>query len=54
MNYVSTRNRAHSTDAQGAILRGTAPDGGLFTWVELPGDIDTTELLLEAEKFKEG
>lgn len=21
------------------------PDGGLFTWVELPGDIDTTELL---------
>lgn len=28
------------------------PDGGLFTWVELPGDIDTTELLLEAEKFK--
>ena len=30
----------------------TVPEGGLFTWVELPGDIDTTELLLEAEKFK--
>ena len=24
------------------------PDGGLFTWVELPGDIDTAELLKEA------
>lgn len=24
------------------------PDGGLFTWVELPGDIDTTALLKEA------
>ena len=24
------------------------PDGGLFTWVELPGGIDTTELLKEA------
>jgi 2-aminoadipate transaminase len=24
------------------------PDGGLFSWVELPGNIDTTELLLEA------
>ena len=36
MNYVSTRNRAHSTDAQGAILRGTAPDGGLFTMDILP------------------
>lgn len=28
------------------------PDGGLFTWVELPGDIDTTELLKEAAAFK--
>ncbi len=25
----------------------TYPDGGLFTWAELPGDIDTTELLKE-------
>ena len=24
------------------------PDGGLFTWVELPGGINTTELLTEA------
>jgi 2-aminoadipate transaminase len=24
------------------------PDGGLFTWVELPGDIDTAQLLKEA------
>ena len=28
------------------------PDGGLFTWVELPGDIDTAELLKEAVKQK--
>ena len=28
------------------------PDGGLFTWVELPGDIDTDELLTEAAKYK--
>lgn len=28
------------------------PDGGLFTWVELPGDIDTTELLKEAADYK--
>ena len=26
----------------------TRPDGGLFTWVELPGDIDTAELLKES------
>lgn len=26
----------------------TFPDGGLFTWVELPGGINTTELLKEA------
>jgi 2-aminoadipate transaminase len=26
----------------------TFPDGGLFTWAELPGPIDTTELLVEA------
>ena len=26
----------------------THPNGGLFTWVELPGDIDTAELLKEA------
>ncbi|MGD9568433.1 MAG: PLP-dependent aminotransferase family protein [Sedimentibacter sp.] len=26
----------------------TTPDGGLFMWVELPGGINTTELLLEA------
>ena len=28
------------------------PDGGLFTWVELPGDIDTTELLKKAAAYK--
>ena len=28
------------------------PDGGLFTWVELPGNIDTTELLKEAAVYK--
>jgi len=28
--------------------RRTIPDGGLFTWAELPGDINTTELLIEA------
>ncbi|HWR30180.1 MAG TPA: PLP-dependent aminotransferase family protein, partial [Negativicutes bacterium] len=26
----------------------TVPDGGLFTWAELPGDINTTELLVES------
>ncbi|MBR1456460.1 MAG: PLP-dependent aminotransferase family protein [Oscillospiraceae bacterium] len=28
------------------------PDGGLFTWVELPGGIDTTQLLHEAAACK--
>ena len=28
------------------------PDGGLFSWVELPGGIDTTELLKEAAAYK--
>lgn len=28
------------------------PDGGLFMWVELGGDIDTTELLKEAQEHK--
>ena len=28
------------------------PDGGLFSWVELPGGIDTTELLKEAVEAK--
>ncbi len=28
------------------------PDGGLFTWVELPDGIDTTALLLEANEHK--
>ena len=26
------------------------PDGGLFTWVELPGGLDTEELLKEANE----
>jgi 2-aminoadipate transaminase len=30
----------------------TYPDGGLFTWAELPGGINTTELLKEAVKHK--
>ncbi len=36
MNYVSTRDRARFADAQGAVLRGTAPDGGLFTMDIMP------------------
>lgn len=28
------------------------PDGGLFTWVELPGGLDTEELLKEANEQK--
>ena len=28
----------------------THPDGGLFTWVDLPNQIDTTEMLEEAER----
>ncbi len=28
------------------------PDGGLFSWVELPGTIDTAELLKEAVAHK--
>jgi len=30
----------------------TTPQGGLFTWVELPGDIDTAELLKKAGEYK--
>lgn len=30
----------------------TKPDGGLFTWVELPGEIDTTALLEKARENK--
>ena len=30
-----------------AGTKHTYPDGGLFTWAELPGDTDTTELLKE-------
>lgn len=29
----------------------TMPEGGLFTWVELPGDYDTTELLKKAAEY---
>ena len=36
MNYVSTRNRVHFADAQGAVVKGRAPDGGLFTMDILP------------------
>ncbi|MBR4954471.1 MAG: threonine synthase [Clostridia bacterium] len=36
MNYVSTRDRARFADAQEAVLKGTAPDGGLFTMDILP------------------
>ena len=32
--------------------RWVYPDGGLFTWVELPGNIDTTELLKEAANYR--
>lgn len=31
----------------------TFPDGGLFTWAELPGGINTTELLVESTKKPE-
>lgn len=30
----------------------TYPDGGLFTWAELPGGVNTTELLKEAAQHK--
>jgi len=32
--------------------RFTRPDGGLFIWVELPGDLDTEELLASAVREK--
>ncbi len=32
--------------------RWVFPDGGLFSWVELPGGIDTAELLKEAADYK--
>ena len=32
--------------------RWVYPDGGLFSWVELPGGIDTTELLKEAADYR--
>ena len=32
--------------------RWVFPDGGLFSWVELPNHIDTTELLKEAADYK--
>ena len=28
------------------------PDGGLFSWVQLPGDINTTDLVEEATEMK--
>ena len=45
MNYVSTRDRARFADAQGAVLRGTAPDGGLFTMDIMPGLENITTVL---------
>ena len=39
MNFISTRNASLRTDAAGAILRGLAPDGGLF----VPDAIPTIE-----------
>lgn len=35
-----------------AGTRRTFPDGGLFTWVELPGGINTTELLERAWSYQ--
>ena len=35
-----------------AGTRRTFPDGGLFTWVELPGGINTTELLEQAWSYQ--
>lgn len=35
-----------------AGTKRTFPDGGLFIWAELPGNIDTTELLKEAVQHK--
>ncbi len=36
MGFVSTRDASHVTDAAGAVLRGLAPDGGLFVPQEIP------------------
>ena len=35
-----------------ADVRYTKPEGGLFLWVTIPGDIDTVELLKEAVQHK--
>ena len=36
MNYTSTRGRGQSVPSAGAILRGIAPDGGLYVPESLP------------------
>ena len=36
MRYVSTRDRTHSTNFVNALLRGLAPDGGLYVPEDLP------------------
>jgi len=36
MDFISTRNKNIRTSAAGAILRGIAPDGGLFVPDALP------------------
>ena len=36
MDFISTRNKSIRTSAAGAILRGIAPDGGLFVPDALP------------------
>ncbi len=36
MKYVSTRNTAEKISASQAIVRGLAPDGGLYVPEEIP------------------
>jgi threonine synthase len=45
MRYVSTRNRAESVSPSQAVLRGLAPDGGLYVPEEIPSaDLGEAEL----------
>ena len=41
MIYHSTRSRAHTADSAQAVLKGLAPDGGLYWPEKLPAfDVD--------------
>lgn len=45
MRYISTRNKSHFVEAPEAILRGIAPDGGLYVPEKLPKMKPLEELL---------